>query len=262
MVMRSVLALIVIPLLISACAPSPAPTSEQRPSAGDPGLQAKKRLTVAVRGDAPLIWGGTGAVAEWVIDLFNSPLLAFDPPGNPAPLLAEAAPSIENGTWRLFPDGRMETTVRIRPGARWHDGTPVTAQDAIFGATVSREFPDLQLSTNYGSALFKDLENIDSPDDRTLVAQWRRPFAQADWLFSYLFGPPLPKHILEESYLADRASFTNLRYWSTDFVGSGPFIVREFIPSTSMQLMANDDYVLGRPRSMRSRYGTSPTPTR
>src|SRR2546428_235254 len=38
------------------------------------------------------------------------------------PMLAEAVPTLENGLWKLLPDGRMETTWRLREGTRWHDG--------------------------------------------------------------------------------------------------------------------------------------------
>lgn len=101
-------------VLLAGCAPAGGqPNTASGPR--DQAPQIKKRITVAVRGEAPLIWGGTGAVGEWVIDMFNSPLVAFDPPGNPTALLAESAPTLENGQWKLFPDGRMETTITIRP---------------------------------------------------------------------------------------------------------------------------------------------------
>src|SRR5947199_7569871 len=52
--------------------------------------------------------------------------------------LAEAVPTIANGGWTLLPDGRMETTWRIRAGARWHDGTPLTSDDLVFTTTVDQ----------------------------------------------------------------------------------------------------------------------------
>jgi len=45
------------------------------------------------------------------------------------PALAEGVPTLENGLWKVFPDGRMETTWTIREGARWHDGAPFTTDD-------------------------------------------------------------------------------------------------------------------------------------
>jgi peptide/nickel transport system substrate-binding protein len=243
-------------IVLAGCAPAasqPVPVAQPGAAPQPPALAVKKRITVAVRSEPPALWGSVGASSagagpEWVVDLFNSDPIAFEPAGNPTALLAEAVPSLDNGSWKLFPDGHMETTVTIRQGAKWHDGMPITADDLIFGATVSKEFLELQLSTNYGSTLFKDLQKLEARDERTVVATWSQPFAQADWLFSYLFGPALPKHILEPSYLADKAGFTSLRFWSIEFVGNGPFVVREFVPGVHLQLTAFDDYVLGRPR--------------
>ena len=55
------------------------------------------------------------------------------------PQLAEAVPSLENGLWRLLPDGRMETTWKLREGARWHDGVPLTSEDLLFSLQVGRD---------------------------------------------------------------------------------------------------------------------------
>ena len=48
----------------------------------------------------------------------------------PVPYLATALPQLETDTWRVLPDGRMETTFVLRPGLTWHDGEPLTAEDA------------------------------------------------------------------------------------------------------------------------------------
>lgn len=53
------------------------------------------------------------------------------------PQLAREVPSLENGRWRLFADGRMETSWRILPEAAWHDGTPFTSADVLFTASLA-----------------------------------------------------------------------------------------------------------------------------
>ncbi|MEA2642724.1 MAG: hypothetical protein QOF51_4118, partial [Chloroflexota bacterium] len=40
----------------------------------------------------------------------NADLSVMDDHGTLRPELAEAVPSAENGLWKVFPDGRMETT--------------------------------------------------------------------------------------------------------------------------------------------------------
>jgi peptide/nickel transport system substrate-binding protein len=39
-----------------------------------------------------------------------------------------------------------------------------------------------------------------------------------------------------------------LRYWREEFVGAGPYKVREWVPGSHLLLEANDRYLLGRPR--------------
>jgi peptide/nickel transport system substrate-binding protein len=59
---------------------------------------------------------------------------------------------------------------------------------------------------------------------------------------------PVPAHLLEQAYATDKASFPNLPYWTEEFVGAGPFKVRDFVRGSHMILVANDQYVLGRPK--------------
>ena len=61
--------------------------------------------------------------------------------------LAEELPRTENGLWQLFPDGRMETTWRIRSDALWQDGTPFTTRDLLF--TDNRPKLTLRLGLRY-----------------------------------------------------------------------------------------------------------------
>jgi ABC-type transport system substrate-binding protein len=51
----------------------------------------------------------------------------WDERGEAAPLLAEGLPKLNTDTWRINPNGSMETTFRLRPNLTWHDGTPLTA---------------------------------------------------------------------------------------------------------------------------------------
>jgi peptide/nickel transport system substrate-binding protein len=163
------------------------------------------------------------------------------------PQLAELVPSIENGSWTLFPDGRMETTWRLKETARWHDGTPVTAADLLFTAGVLQ---DAELPfTDQALALVGSMEAVDA---RTLRVHWPRPFVEADALFG---GPPgrasmkpLPRHLLEAPYWGNKAAFLAHPYWGDAFVGAGPYTLREWVRDSHIVLDAYADYVLGRPK--------------
>jgi peptide/nickel transport system substrate-binding protein len=159
-------------------------------------------------------------------------------------MLAEAVPSLENGLWKLLPDGRMETTWRLRAAARWHDGAPVTAEDLLFSLRLGRDPENSAFNTHaYGS-----IEEAWAPDPRSLAITWKEPFIEADTILGLPLGGLLPKHLLEDAYRAEKASFLDLPYWTTEFVGTGPYRVREWVPGIGMLLVANDEYVLGRPK--------------
>jgi ABC-type transport system substrate-binding protein len=63
-------------------------------------------------------------------------LVLNDDRESPTPYLAEALPTANTDTWRILPDGRMETIYRLRPSLTWHDGAPLTAADFVFAWRV------------------------------------------------------------------------------------------------------------------------------
>jgi peptide/nickel transport system substrate-binding protein len=138
----------------------------------------------------------------------------------------------------------METTWRIRDNAQWHDGTPVTSDDLLFTFQVAqdRELPI------FNNAAYDLIESIQAPDRRTATITWKQAFIEADTMFTTIRALPIPKHLLERAYQEDKAIFTDHPYWSIDFVGTGPFKLKEWERSSHLIFEANDRYVLGRPK--------------
>lgn len=229
-------------LAVSCAAPSPA---AQSGSAAPSAPAAPKRISVAALVD-PSDWRDNRA-RPFVPGLTMSGLTVEDETGARRAQLAEAVPTTENGLWRVFPDGRMETTYRLREGVRWHDGAPMTSDDLLFTMTVVR---DRDVTGLYDNALSL-VDGIEAPDARTVVVRWRQPFIDADSLFTFArMRPafPLPKHLLERQYLENKAGFDSLAYWTTELVSSGPFKVKEWAPSSHALVTAFPEYVLGRPK--------------
>src|SRR5439155_26739855 len=100
--------------------------------------------------------------------------------GHLRPQFAEALPSLENGLWQVFPYGRMETTWRVRPGASWHDGTPLTSADLLFTAAVSQD-KDTPI---FAHGAYKLIEAVEAPDPRTVTVRWTKPYIDADAMFA------------------------------------------------------------------------------
>src|SRR5205823_267174 len=72
-------------------------------------------------------------------------------------------------------------------------------------------------------------------------------YIDADQTFS-AFAIPLPKHLLETAYATSKSSFLELPYWSSEFVGLGPFQLHEWQRGSQMTFNAFDGYALGRPK--------------
>ncbi len=252
----AVLALIFVTIL-AGCGPNaPAARDNQRPLADAASRPAApKRLVTAVTSDLPALRtvlsraaGGTLAGAPELEQLMHAGLSILDNSATLRPQLAEAVPSIENGLWKVFPDGRMETTWKIRQGALWHDGTSVTAEDFVFTARVAQD-PSL---VAFRHLAFDAVERVEAPDPRTLVITWQRPFIDADRMFAAdgsVQNLPLPRHLLERAYEENRAGFLDIPVLGADeFVGAGPYKLREWTRGASVQLEAFDRYVLGQPK--------------
>jgi peptide/nickel transport system substrate-binding protein len=179
-------------------------------------------------------------------DLVHAGLGNFNNAGELWPQLAERVPSVENELWRVYPDGRMETTWRLRENALWQDGTPLTADDLLFTVQVARE----KRVRAFTSPPWDLVESALAPDPRTITLIWSAPFIEADTLFSHLpaRGSPLPRHLLEAPYSENPDSFTELPYWNLAYVGAGPFKVEELVLGSHLLVTAFDRYVLGRPQ--------------
>src|SRR5206468_1881467 len=70
--------------------------------------------------------------SEWTKRAFNASLALVDGTGAAKPYLADALPQLNTDTWKVTPDGKMETMYRLKANLTWHDGTPLTADDFVF----------------------------------------------------------------------------------------------------------------------------------
>jgi peptide/nickel transport system substrate-binding protein len=239
-----------VTLVLGACAAPPSAGS----GAGDSGSvkpAAFKRIAAVIRSSPPSIvaqrtnrGGGSFRGLDGVEQLTNAGLSYVKAGGVRAAQLAEAVPNVENGLWQVLSDGRMQTTWKLRSDATWQDGVPLTADDLIFTAQVEQ---DRALEINW--AEYELIEAINAPDARTITVTWKRPYIDADSLFSYNSpGLPMPKHLLDQAFNDDKANFLSLPYWSSDFIGIGAYQVREWVADSHMVMRVYDKYVFGRPK--------------
>src|SRR5579871_2196152 len=240
-----------VALVVTSCVPGAKPSSTPSGPAAPTQVPAKKRVVASIFSDPAGVYqemtnrtvGSVSGLAE-LIQLMNTGLSYQDDANVYQPHLAEALPTVDNGLWTVFPDGRMQTTWHIKPNVAWHDGAPFTSEDLILTMQVNRDrdvgfpvLPNLDIVTS-----------VEAPDPRTVVVNWSRPFIEAVSIFTPGVVTPLPQHILAAPYAEDKADLFNLPFWREEYVGTGPFKLQEWIPGSHLTLMANDAYVLGRPK--------------
>jgi peptide/nickel transport system substrate-binding protein len=242
---------LVIAVTLMACAPAPTAGTSGKNDVATTTPAATKRITAAIRSvpaslvqqrtpRSPTVHGLDG-----IEELTHAGLTYTRADGTRAGQLAETVPTLDNGFWKLLPDGRMETTWQIKPTAKWHDGTAVTADDFLFTAAVEQD-KELEIPPY---AEYELIEMVTAPDPRTVVVRWARPYIEADSIFSYrAAGLPMPKHILERAVAEDKANFAGLPYWTDDFVGAGAYRVKSWVRDSHTILQAFDGYIFGRPK--------------
>lgn len=177
--------------------------------------------------------------------IFNADLSLQDRQGNVHPYLAESLPQLNTETWRVFPDGRMETTWKLRPGLTWHDGQPLTVEDFVFAFRVYSA-PGMQ--GIFESIPQDRIERLTGVEPQTIRVEWGSPFLHTGSGLG-----PLPRAHLSEPFAAfqqdgQRDAFMALRFWTTGYVGAGPYRLTQWEPAVYLEGEAFDGHALGRPK--------------
>jgi peptide/nickel transport system substrate-binding protein len=151
----------------------------------------------------------------------QSMLVELDNEFNPVPGLAD--------NWESTADG-LTYTFHLNEAAKWHDGTPVTADDVIYSMNRNKELGLSGVSNNFAS--------VEAPDPKTAVITLAKPnpgllvdLGNDDNLIEIL-----PNHLLK-----DVTDFENSDYPKAP-VGSGPWVFKEWITGDHIELVRNEDY--------------------
>ena len=234
-----------IPLvaLLWGCAPGQGPgqSAATQPAVPD------RALSIVIRLEPTDLTVSGGDYARIAVALFGAGLGAKDQHEIPYPVLADALPQLDTDSWRVEPSGRMETRFQLRPGLTWHDGTPLEAEDFAFGfqADQARIKAGSGPRSDLNADLVNRLESITAAGPSTLVMGWREPYAEA--ATPYVMARP--RHLLKESFdQGTIESFTRDAYWTTAYVGLGPYRLTRWEPGVFIEARGFDGYALGRPR--------------
>ncbi|MDQ3179736.1 MAG: ABC transporter substrate-binding protein, partial [Acidobacteriota bacterium] len=169
-----------------------------------------------------------------------SGLVAADFDLNPVPDLATK--------WEISNDGRTYT-FHLAENAEFHDGVPVTSEDVRF------TFEELLLKyhSRARASIGDKLRQITTPDARTVVFEFSRPYAAFLQLIDVTNAPVMPKHLYENT-----DPLTNP--YNVKPVGSGAFKFQEWAKGDHITLARNEKYFkTGKPYLDRVVYKVMPS---
>jgi peptide/nickel transport system substrate-binding protein len=174
--------------------------------------------------------GGTKDIE--VGSLVLEPLAGFNEKGEVIPRLVTEVPSIENGG---ISEDRTSITWKLIPGLKWSDGTPVTAEDAVFTAGYCMDPAGgcAQL------AHYEGVEKVEAVDETTIKITFKEPKPNPFLALVGAQSPLLQKAQFENCTGAATASCTEQNFKP---IGTGPFRVTEFRTNDVVLLEANPNY--------------------
>ncbi|UIJ74266.1 ABC transporter substrate-binding protein [Aurantimonas sp. HBX-1] len=175
-------------------------------------------ITVATIGEPNTLdpMAATGDLLGMVTQHFLETLYTFDKEWNVTPLLAADLPEISN-------DGKT-VTIPLRQGIKFHNGKTMTADDVV--ASLERW---LKIASR-GQLVADKVEKVEATDANTVTISLSAPFGPLPALLAFNNSAAviLPKETLAEPL--------------TEFIGTGPFMLKERRPDQYIQLVRFEDY--------------------
>jgi peptide/nickel transport system substrate-binding protein len=152
--------------------------------------------------------------------------------------------------WTIAPDN-LSAVFSVRRGMVWSDGKPLTAQDVVYSANdiYLNQTKDAEdnyvLNTNVRDSFFvgDTPVTIELVDDYSFKVILPELYAG---LLEIMNFPVMPKHIFEPLIKAQGIGAVN-SFWGVDtdvtkVVGSGPFLIEQYVPSQKVVLKRNPSF--------------------
>lgn len=178
----------------------------------------------------PYLSGGTKDVES--ASLVIEPLARFDEVGSLVPWLVTEIPTVENGG---VSEDLTKITWKIIPGLTWSDGSPFTSADVKF----TYEYCTHPEGGCAQITKFEPVESVDTPDDLTVVVNFKAPTPYPYTAFVGGENPIIQKAQFEACIGAAASTCTDQNFGP---VGTGPFVVDEFRTNDVIAYSANPNY--------------------
>ncbi|MGH7267859.1 MAG: ABC transporter substrate-binding protein [Candidatus Rokuibacteriota bacterium] len=222
--------LAILPLAAVAALASPDPAEAQAPKRGGRAVVVSAQEPRTLLPHLDLL-----TLSREVQRLVFDGLLAIDDKGEYVPRLAAEVPTVENGG--ISADARVYT-FKLRRDVKWQDGAPFTAADVEFTWKMITD-PKVPVPSR---VVWADVTRVETPDPHTVRFHFAKPSLAFLGTVAGDRGYIVPRHLLDGKDVA--GSELNRKP-----VGTGPFVLREWVAGSHVLLARNPDYrEAGRPR--------------
>lgn len=136
--------------------------------------------------------------------------------------------------WQVSGDG-LVYTFKLRPGVKWHDGQPLTAEDVAFSYKYQKQYPPVR------AADLSAVRKVEAVDGQTVRIELGQP--EPHFLANLASFTIIPKHIWEKvtdpyNFVAPEAA-----------VGSGPYRLTDYSKEHgTYRYEANENFWGSKPR--------------
>jgi peptide/nickel transport system substrate-binding protein len=220
----SLSALIILVMVATSCAPPATQPTESSPAETTaPSIVEGGTLNVGVSYDTPNmdhLTSGTTFAAQMLI--FDT-LVVRGPDGGYYGLLATS--------WEVSEDN-LTWTFHLRNNVKFHDGTPFNAAAAKWFFDKARD-PNGQHAF---SSSYAPVDEILAPDDVTLIFNLNTPWPNLLFTISTSFSGMISPTAYEKY---------GTEYGTKYAVGTGPFMLQEWVPQDRTVVIRNPDYNWG-----------------
>jgi peptide/nickel transport system substrate-binding protein len=178
----------------------------------------------------PYLSGGTKDI--YAASMVLEPLAGLDPNGVLIPKLVTEIPTLENGG---VSEDRTSITWKLLPDLKWSDGSPVTADDAVFTWQYCTH-PEGGCSQ---ATKYEGIASVEAVDPATIKVTFSGPKANPYTAFVSALSPVLQKAQFEACLGAAAPTCTDPNNMP---IGTGPFKVTGFTVNDTVSMAMNENY--------------------
>ncbi len=209
----------VLGAVVSACGSSPTSSSSPSSSAGKAGATIKVGIIVPTAAINPVTVADQGGLD--MLAQTGEYLCLSDQTLTLKPVLAESwTPNSTADVW----------TFKIRQGVKFHDGTPLTADDVVYTYQLQTDPKNTSNAlSNFGGVLTPS--GVQKVDDFTVAFHLAAPNGNFPYLTS---SDNYNMIIIPSNY--------NPANWQSSFIGTGPFVMKSYTPKVGASFTRNESY--------------------